>query len=159
MTSTSIKRRTFLQGTLASSVLGVAVGAGVLTPRMVLAAWPKSAFDAKTLNDTLNALYKTTSLPKSNDIKIKAPDIAENGAVVPITVSTGIKGVESIAILVEKNPQPLAAKFNFAKTTEGFVSTRVKMGKTSKLTIIVKAAGKLHSASKEVKVTIGGCGG
>ncbi len=159
MTSTSIKRRTFLQGTLASSVLGVAVGAGVLTPRMVLAAWPKAAFDAKKVNDTLNALYKTTDLPKSNDIKIKAPDIAENGAVVPITISTGIKDVESIAVLVEKNPQPLAAKFNLSKTTQGFVSTRVKMGKTSKLTVIVKAGGKLHSASKEVKVTIGGCGG
>jgi len=159
VTSTSIKRRTFLQGTLASSVIGVAIGAGLLTPRTVLAAWPKSAFDSKNVNDTLNALYNTTSIPKSNDIKIKAPDIAENGAVVPITVSTGIKNVESIAVLVEKNPQPLAANFNLGKGTEAFVSTRVKMGKTSKLTVIVKAGGKLHTASKEVKVTIGGCGG
>jgi len=159
VTSTSIKRRTFLKGTLASSVIGVAVGAGVLTPRMVLAAWPKAAFDSKKVDDTLNALYKSTNLSKSNDIKIKAPDIAENGAVVPITVSTGIKDVESIAVLVDKNPQPLAATFTLPKGTEGFVSTRVKMGKTSKLTVVVKAGGKLHTASKEVKVTIGGCGG
>lgn len=159
MTSTSIKRRTFLKGTLASSVLGVAVGAGVLTPRMVLAAWPKSAFAAKNINDTLNTLYNTTNIPKSNDIKIKAPDIAENGAVVPITVSTGMNNVEHISVIVNKNPSPLAAKFNLKKGTKAFVSTRVKMGKTSDLTVIVKAGGKLHMASKEVKVTIGGCGG
>jgi len=159
VTSTSIKRRTFLKGSLASSVLGVALGAGILTPRMVLAAWPKSAFAAKNQDDALNALFKTTDIPKSSDIKIKAPDIAENGAVVPITVSTGIKGVETISIFVEKNPQPMTAQFTLAKNTDGFVSTRVKMGKTSKLNVIVKAGGKLHMASKEVKVTIGGCGG
>ncbi len=159
MTSTSIKRRTFLKGSLASSVLGVAIGAGVLTPRMVLAAWPKSAFDAKNVNDTLNALYSTTNTSKSSDIKIKAPDIAENGAVVPITVTTGIKDVESISVLVEKNPQPLTALFTMGSNTEGFVSTRVKMGKTSKLIVNIKAGGKVHTASKEVKVTIGGCGG
>jgi len=159
VTSTSIKRRTFLKGTLASSVLSVAVGAGVLTPQTVLAAWPKSAFAARNVSDTLNALFNTTNIPKSNDIKIKAPDIAENGAVVPITITTGIKNVDSISVLVEKNPQPLAAKFNLKGSTLGFVSTRVKMGKTSKLTVIVKAGGKLHTASKEVKVTIGGCGG
>lgn len=159
MTSTSIKRRTFLKGTLASSVLGVAVGSGLLTPRMVLAAWPKSAFAAKDVNGTLNALYQTSNIPKSNDIKIKAPDIAENGAVVPITVSTGMSDVSSIAVLVDKNPQPLAANFNLEKSATGFVSTRVKMGKTSNLTVVIKSGGKLHSASKEVKVTIGGCGG
>ena len=159
MTSTSIKRRTFLKGTLASSVLGVAVGAGVLTPKMVLAAWPKSAFDAKNNSDTLNALYQTSNTAKSSDIKIKAPDIAENGAVVPITVSTGMDNVSDISILVDKNPQPLAAHFNLSGSASGFVSTRVKMGKTSNLTVVVKAGGKLHTASKEVKVTIGGCGG
>lgn len=159
MTSTSIKRRTFLQGTLASSVLGVALGAGVLTPRAVLAAWPKSAFAAKTVGDTLKAMYNTADIPKSSDIKIKAPDIAENGAVVPITVSTGISGVENISVMVDKNPQPLAANFVLASNAKGFVSTRVKMGKTSNLTVVVKAGGKLHTASKEIKVTIGGCGG
>lgn len=156
---TSIKRRTFLKGTLASSVLGVAVGAGVLTPRMVLAAWPKSAFAAKNNTDTLNALYQTSNIAKSNDIKIKAPDIAENGAVVPITISTGMDNVSQISVLVDKNPQPLAANFSLESTATGFVSTRVKMGKTSNLTVVVKSGGKLYSASKEVKVTIGGCGG
>jgi sulfur-oxidizing protein SoxY len=95
----------------------------------------------------------------SGDIKIKAPDIAENGAVVPITVSTGMSGVESIAVLIEKNPQPLACSYDLGSNTEGFVSCRVKMGKTSDLIAVVKSGGKLHSAKKTVKVTIGGCGG
>lgn len=156
---TNMKRRTFLKGTLASSMLGVAVGSGLLAPRMVLAAWPKSAFDAKTVDEALTALYESKSTTDSGDIKIKAPDIAENGAVVPITISTNLNNIDSIAIMVEKNPSPLAAKFNFASNTEGFVSTRVKMGKTSKLVAVVKSGGKVYSASKEVKVTIGGCGG
>ena len=155
----NMKRRTFLKGTLASGVLGVAVSAGVLTPRMVLAAWPKSAFEANSVDGALNALFKTASHAESGDIKIKAPDIAENGAVVPITVSTGMNNVESISMLVEKNPSPLAAKFNLSSNAEGFVSTRVKMGKTSKLIAVVKSGGKIYSTSKEIKVTIGGCGG
>ena len=154
-----MKRRTFLQGTLASSMVGAAVSAGLLTPRMVLAAWPEAAFGAKSVDDALNRLYKSVNHSPSGDIKIKAPDIAENGAVVPITVSTSLSKVESISVLVEKNPSPLAANFNLAANTEGFVSTRVKMGKTSDLIAVVKSNGNLFSAKKQVKVTIGGCGG
>lgn len=154
-----MKRRTFLQGTMAGGMLGVAASAGMLTPKTVLAAWPQASFDAKTVDDALNGLYSTASHAKSGDIKIKAPDIAENGAVVPITISTGMSNVESIAILIEKNPAPLAASFDLQSNTQGFVSTRVKMGKTSPVMAVVKAGGKLHSATKSVKVTIGGCGG
>jgi len=153
-----MKRRTFLKGTVASGMLGVAASAGLLAPRMVLAAWPESAFAAKTIDDGLNALYSSASYTESGDIKIKAPDIAENGAVVPITVSTGMPA-ESISILIEKNPAPLACSYALGGSTQGFVSTRVKMGKTSDLIAIVKSGGKLHSAKKTVKVTIGGCGG
>jgi len=154
-----MKRRTFLHGTLASSMVGAAVSAGLLTPRVVLAAWPEKAFSAKSVDDSMNALFKSVNHKPSGDIKIKAPDIAENGAVVPITVSTSLSKVESITVLVEKNPSPLAASFDLAANTEGFVSTRVKMGKTSDLIAIVKSGGKLFSATKQVKVTIGGCGG
>ena len=154
-----MKRRTFLQGTLASSMVGAAVSAGLLTPRMVLAAWPEAAFSSKSVDDALNGLYKSVNHSPSGDIKIKAPDIAENGAVVPITVSTSLSKVESISVLVEKNPSPLATNFNLAANTEGFVSTRVKMGKTSDLIAVVKSNGNLFSAKKQVKVTIGGCGG
>ena len=153
-----MQRRTFMKGTLAASGVAVAVSAGLLSPRAVLAAWPKAAFAAKSVPDALSGLGVSTTTP-SSDIKIKAPDIAENGAVVPITVSTSLAKVESISVLVEKNPSPLAANFSLAANTEGFVSTRVKMGKTSDLIAIVKSDGNLFSAKKQVKVTIGGCGG
>jgi len=153
-----MKRRTFLKGTVAGGMIGVAASAGLLTPRMVLAAWPKSAFDAKSVDDAMDALLGSTSAANSSDIKIKAPDIAENGAVVPITVSTSMPA-ESISVLIEKNPSPLACSFALGDHTIGFVSTRVKMGKTSDLIAVVKSGGKLFSAKKTVKVTIGGCGG
>ena len=153
-----MKRRTFLKGTLASGMLGVAASAGLLTPRAVLAAWPKAAFEAKDIDGNLNALYKTASHTESGDIKIKAPDIAENGAVVPITVSTGMN-VDSMAVLIKENPVPLACSYDVGDTTEGFISCRVKMGKTSDLIAVVRSGGKLLSAKKTIKVTIGGCGG
>jgi len=153
-----MKRRTFLKGTVASGVLGVAASAGLLMPRMVLAAWPETAFAAKSIDDALNALLSDTTLTTSGDIKIKAPEIAENGAVVPITISTGMTA-ESISVLIAKNPSPLACSFALGGSTQGFVSTRVKMGETSDLIAIVKSGGKLYSAKKTVKVTIGGCGG
>jgi sulfur-oxidizing protein SoxY len=153
-----MKRRTFLKGTVASGMLGVAAGAGLLAPRMVLAAWPEKTFAAKSIDDALNAQYGDTSHSESADIKIKAPDIAENGAVVPVTVSTGM-AAESISILIKENPAPLACAFNMGPGAQGFISTRVKMGKTSDLVAVVKSGGKLHSAKKMVKVTIGGCGG
>ncbi len=153
-----MKRRTFLKGTVTSGMLGVAASAGLLTPRMVLAAWPETAFAAKNIDDAVDALLGNTALSASGDIKIKAPEIAENGAVVPITISTGM-AAESISVLIAKNPSPLACSFALGGSTLGFVSTRVKMGETSDLVAVVKSGGKLYSAKKTVKVTIGGCGG
>jgi sulfur-oxidizing protein SoxY len=153
-----MKRRTFLKGSIATGAVGAAVGAGLLTPQMVLAAWPKSAFEATTVDDAVNGLFGSTSLAGSDQIKIKAPDIAENGAVVPVSVTTDL-AAESITILAEKNASPLAASFILGSGTEGYVSTRIKMGKTSSVIAVVKSDGKLLSAGKEVKVTIGGCGG
>ena len=156
---TSMKRRIFLKGTLATGAVGMAVSTGLLTPRSVLAAWPKAAFDAKDVNTALTGLFGSSDLAGSDKIKIKAPDIAENGAVVPISVTTDISGAESISIIAEKNAAPLSASFALGPNTEGYVSTRIKMGKTSSIIAVVKADGKLYSTGKEVKVTIGGCGG
>jgi sulfur-oxidizing protein SoxY len=154
----SMKRRTFVKGTLAGATVGVAVSAGLLTPRMVLAAWPKAAFEAKTVADAMTALDGTGESTATEEITVKAPDIAENGAVVPVTISTTLKA-QTISIYSEKNPTPLIAMFNLSDKAQGFVSTRIKMGKTSPVIGVVKSGGKLYSARKEVKVTIGGCGG
>ena len=152
-------RRTFLKSSAAASVVGVAVSAGLLTPRAVFAAWPKAAFEATELDAALTSAFGSTNLTESSDIKLKAPDIAENGAVVPITVTSNIAGTETISIVVPNNSNPLTASFTLSSNSEGFVSTRIKMGKTSNVVVVVKANGKLYTAKKEVKVTIGGCGG
>jgi len=154
-----MKRRTLLKGTLATGAAIAAVGSGLVTPRAVMAAWSKSAFEAKSVDEAVNALFGAGTLEGSGKIKLKAPDIAENGRVVPVSVTADIDGVESIAVLVEKNPNPLAAAFTLGAGAEGYIATRIKMGKTSSVIAAVKANGKLYSAGKEVKVTIGGCGG
>jgi sulfur-oxidizing protein SoxY len=154
-----MQRRTFLQGSLAGGAVAVAVGAGLLSPRNVLAAWPSAAFDAKSVQEAMSSLFGSDETTASGDIQIKAPDIAENGAVVPVSVSTTIGSTDKIAIIAEKNGQPLAASFELGQGTKGFISTRIKMGKTSDVIAVVEAGGKRFSARKNVKVTIGGCGG
>jgi sulfur-oxidizing protein SoxY len=157
--SANLKRRVFLKGSVAAGTLGVAVGAGLLTPGAVMAAWPAEAFGAKKVEDALSSLLGTSETTPSEDIKIKAPDIAENGAVVPVTVESGISGIETIALIASANGTPLVASFNLGEGAEGFVSTRIKMGKTGDVIAVCKAGGKMFSARKGVKVTIGGCGG
>ncbi len=152
-------RRVLLKGTFAAGATGIAISAGLLTPKAVLAAWPKAAFEAKDKNAALEASLGSSSTTESSEIKLKAPDIAENGAVVPITVTSKIANTEAISVIVAENATPLTATFNLGATTNGFVSTRIKMGKTSDVVAVVKAGGKLYSTSKNVKVTIGGCGG
>jgi sulfur-oxidizing protein SoxY len=104
-----MKRRIFLKGTLATGAIGMAVSAGLITPRMVLAAWPKAAFDAKSVDEAVNDLLGSSTLAGSDKIKIKAPDIAENGAVVPISVEADLPDVESISIIADKNATPLTS--------------------------------------------------
>ena len=154
-----MKRRIFLKGSLATGAIGIAVGAGLITPRMVLAAWPKAAFDSKSVDGAIDGLFGKSTLTGSDKIKIKAPDIAENGAVVPISIETDIDGVESISLIAENNATPLTSSFVLGKGTLAYIATRIKMGKTGNVIAVVKAGNKLYSASKEVKVTIGGCGG
>lgn len=156
--TTITKRRIFLKGSLAAGAVTVAAGAGLLSPGAVLAAWPKPAFEAKEVPNALEALLGSESTNPSGDITIKAPDIAENGAVVPVTVETGM-AAERIAVVASENPTPLVAAFDLSDQALGFVSTRIKMGKTGDVIAVVKSDGKLYSARKGVKVTIGGCGG
>ena len=154
-------RRKVLQGTGGMAVMSLAMAAGLFKPGSAWAqqGWNKAAFDTKSLNDAVKALGGTTAA-ESKDITITSPDIAENGAVVPFTITSKLPKTEQLAILVEKNPNILAASFNIPEGTEPSVNTRVKMGQTSNVIALVKTAdGKYQYASKEVKVTLGGCGG
>jgi sulfur-oxidizing protein SoxY len=151
-------RRSMLKATSGTAVMALAMAAGLLKPGAARADWNQAAFDTKTLNDAVKALGGGAPA-ESKDIAIQSPDIAENGAVVPFTISSKVPNTESIAILVEKNPNILAANFAIPSGTEPWVNTRVKMGQTSNVIALVKADGKYYYASKEVKVTLGGCGG
>ncbi len=136
-----------------------AVALGLLKPLAALAAnWDKEAFAAKSAADALKSIG-TPGAQASDAIAIEAPQIAENGAVVPIEVTSKIPGTTSMAVLVEKNPYPLVAKFDFTEGALPFVKINAKMGETSEVRVIATAGGKHYTAAKEIKVTIGGCGG
>ena len=142
------------------TLLALLAAAGWLKPGDAAAqAWNKGAFEAKTMDETMKA-FGGGAPAQSKDIAfVSTPDIAENGAVVPIGVSSSIPKTESIAILIEKNPNMLAASFDIPAGTDPSISTRVKMGQSSNVYALVKADGKYYVASKEIKVTLGGCGG
>lgn len=155
----NLHRRALLKGGCAAGVVALAASAGLLASRRVLAAeWNKSAFEAKSVTDALKGLGATAGADRK-DIVIKAPDIAENGAMVPLEIVSPFADTESIAILSDKNPLPLLAMYDFVDGAQGYVSTRIKLGQSSNLRVVVKAGGKYYSAAKEIKVTIGGCGG
>jgi len=153
-------RRKVLQGTGGMAVMSLAMAAGLFKPgsAWAQAGWNKAAFEVKSLNDAVKALGGA-SAAESKDIVITSPDIAENGAVVPFTIASKLPKTEQLALLVEKNPNILAASFNIPDGTEPSVNTRVKMGQTSNVIALVKADGKFYYTTKEVKVTLGGCGG
>lgn len=152
-------RRLILKGSAGSGALACALASGLLRPTAAFAIdWNKAGFEAKAIADALKHIG-ATGATESAEILIKTPDIAENGAVIPIEVTSRIAGAESISLLVEKNPFPLLAHIDLANGTEGYINTRFKMGQTSVVKVVVKAGGKHYIASREVKVTIGGCGG
>ena len=130
----------------------------IARPLAVLAAWNKEAFSAKTPGDALKGLGIANAAP-SKDLHIEAPEIAENGAVVPIEISSAIAGTSALVVMIEKNPFPLTARFDFKEGALPFVKLNVKMGETSDVRVLAEADGKYYSATKEIKVTIGGCGG
>jgi len=154
----NIPRRTFLKRTGRLGALATVWAAGLTAYSQAWAAtWNKSGFQSKAVVDVMKSLG-ATSAAESRDIVITAPDIAENGAVVPIAVTSKLPDTQQISIVAEKNPFPLAATFDVSGGGEGYVSTRIKMGQTSDVWAIVKAGGKYFTARKEVKITVGGCG-
>jgi len=153
------QRRSFLRKSMASSLVAVSVASGLLTPSYVLAAWPKAAFDSTSVKDAMMGLLGTEAFEETNQIKLRTPDIAENGSVVPVTVKTKITGVESISIFALENARPLAISADMSATARPVLATRIKLGKTSKVVAVVRANGKLFGATKTIKVTLGGCGG
>jgi sulfur-oxidizing protein SoxY len=152
------KRRSLLRLAGSAGALAVAGIAGLLRSATTWAStWNKAGFESKAVADVLKSLGATEAA-ESKDIAITAPDIAENGAVVPVAVSSRIPNTQQISIVAEKNPFPLAATFDVAGGGEGYVSTRLKMGQTSDVWAVVKAGGRYYVAKKEVKITVGGCG-
>ena len=151
--SFSFTRRTALK------LLGAAgLATGVLSSGQAwAAAWNQAGFQSKALADVLKNLGATSPV-ESKDIVITAPDIAENGAVVPVAITSKLPNTQQMSIVAEKNPFPLAATFDVSGGSEGYVSARIKMGQTSDVWAVVKADGKFSIAKKEVKITVGGCG-
>ena len=131
----------------------------LIVSKKAYAAWPEKSFDIKDLNESVSSVYGHSNLEESSKVKLKAPEIAENGAIVPINVSTTLDNVESIMIFVENNPQPLSSGYKLTSLSEPSIGTRLKMGKTSNVMAAVKSGDKVYTSTQEVKVTIGGCGG
>lgn len=150
-------RRNLLKGAGSAGAISIAIAAGLLKPTQVMAAWNESGFDAKSVADAMAAIGASGAV-NSKEVLIKTPDIAENGAVVPVDVVTDLPNVESIALFGEKNTFPLVGQYNLTDF-DGLLTTRIKLGTTSNVRAVVKAGGKYYTATKEVKVTLGGCGG
>jgi sulfur-oxidizing protein SoxY len=156
----NLQRRKALRTGGGLTLLTLVAAAGWLRPEDALASeWNKAAFETNNMDATLKALGGSTPAQSKDIAFFQTPDIAENGAVVPIGITSNIPKTESIAILVEKNPNMLAAVFDVPAGTDPSLSTRIKMGQSSNVYALVKADGKYYVASKEIKVTLGGCGG
>jgi sulfur-oxidizing protein SoxY len=158
--SLSATRRLILQGASAVALIGLGSIPFGLAPAFAAAndKYPEEAFKQKSDAEAIKLLYGKTA-EASDKVKMDAPEIAENGAVVPISVTTTLADVTSIAFLVSENPNALIARYKIPAGTVPSVANRIKMAKTSNVIVLVEAGGKLYSATKEVKVTVGGCGG
>ena len=155
--NTNMKRRLFLKASLATGAVGMAVGTGLLTPRVVLAARNEAAFSAESVGAAVKAGMGSDAMTDSAEVTLDIPENPENGAVVPVAVATTLTGVQSIALLVEKNTKPLCGIFYPGKRMKPGLSIRVKVGESADVIAVVKAGDKLYSARQAVKVTIGGC--
>jgi sulfur-oxidizing protein SoxY len=156
----ALSRRVILRGVASVALVGLGGIAFGAAPALAAAndKYPEDAFKQKSADDAIKLLYGKNA-EKSDKVKLDAPEIAENGAVVPIAVSSTLADVTAIAILVAENPNALIAAYKIPAGTMPSVANRIKMAKTSNVIVVVEAGGKLYSATKEVKVTVGGCGG
>ena len=150
----AFSRRSWLR---ALGVLGAA--SALMIPLRALATTAKAGFEAVTPDDAIKAIAGDYPIEQSDAITFKIPEIAENGAVVPVSVATDIPDVQSISILIDENPNPLAATFVISPDSFADVSTRVKMGKSSQVRVLVQTPERIYTTARAVKVTIGGCGG
>jgi sulfur-oxidizing protein SoxY len=162
--SLPVTRRLVLRGAGSIALTGLGFSLGVVSfcdaPALAAAndKYPEDAFKQKDGKEAIRLLYGRTAEP-SDKIRLDAPEIAENGAVVPISVSTTLADVTSIAFVVPENPNVLAAYYKLPLGTMPNIANRLKMAKTSNVIVIVESGGRLFSATREVKVTVGGCGG
>jgi sulfur-oxidizing protein SoxY len=154
----SMNRREVLKAGGGAAVYTALASMGFFAANPAMAAWNKAAFETKSIADTLKVLG-VSGTANSADVVITSPDIAENGAVVPVGVASKIAKTEMIAVMVEKNPSMMAGMYEFGPNAEADISMRVKMGQSSDVYALVKADGKFYMTKKEVKVTLGGCGG
>ena len=151
-------RRKILKAGVGFGLLSALLAIGMVSPRQAQAAVSRGAFDAKTIDEVYKALG--ISAPAASDqIMINASDIAENGAVVPIGIKSSLPNTQAMALLVERNPNPLAAHYDLTEMALPDITMRVKMGQTSNVVALVMADGKFFSVTKEIKITLGGCGG
>lgn len=147
-------RRSLLKGVLGAAIAALATA----LPRFAFGAWPERAFRTKNVPDTLQALFGTASvITDTKGITLSVTDLAENGAVVPVTVTSTLPGVDSITLMVDKNPTTLVAQFMLAPGLKPFIKTNIKMAETSRVIALVRSEGKLYSTNKKVKVTLDGC--
>ena len=153
-------RRRFLKAGASAAALSPWLGSGLLLPTRVLAAeWQKNAFSARQINDALKA-YGSTSAVESWDIVINAPEIAENGAKVEIEISSNIPNTRSLAVFADKNPMPLCSIIEFSGPVLPYVREQLKLSESTRIRVVAKTGdGKTHVAFREIKVTLGGCGG
>lgn len=153
-------RRRLLKGSISAALLSPLIGSGLLVPTRALAAeWNTKAFTAKNVNDALKA-YGSANAAESRDIVIIAPEIAENGAKVEVEITSNIPNTRSLAIFADRNPMPLCAAIDFAGPVLPYVKAQLKLAETTRLRAVARTAdGKSHVAFREVKVTLGGCGG
>jgi sulfur-oxidizing protein SoxY len=153
-------RRKFLKGGASAALLSPLIGSGLLMPTRVLAAeWNKNAFTARNVNDAMKA-YGSANAPESRDIVINAPEIAENGAKVEVEITCNIANTRSLAIFADKNPMPLCAAIEFSGSVLPYVKAQLKMAETTRVRAVAKTVdGKSYVAFREIKVTLGGCGG
>ncbi|WP_347247807.1 thiosulfate oxidation carrier protein SoxY [Zoogloea sp.] len=153
-----MERRDFLQAFGRATVVAPLLAAGLLRPAGAQTmSFNRAPFEARTAADALR-LIGAAGAEASRDIQLKAPEVAENGAAVPIEVASSIPGTTRLSILIDKNPLPLALQFNFAPEAAARFQAKLRMAESSRLRVVATAGGKHYTVFREVKVTVGGCG-
>ena len=152
-----LQRRTFLKKLSDSSLYILTIGAFLNHPLKGWAKWNQEAFQAKEFQKSVKAIYGSTPIESTDQIKIEAPDVAENGLSVPVSVSSSIKQIENLSIFIENNPLPLIANYHLKEEMIPEFSMRVKVAKSSNIHVMVQTADKLYSSTRKIQVTLGGC--